>query len=264
MPNSEVSVRLPSIIFDALLASKSFFFVHSSSSSFTLVFSHLDYWNFLLVGLPSSSIDKLQKVQNCVVRLVTLDAQGSTLASRASTNWIQSFPFPVSLSQQLCTLLPDQLVLVLPSSSLFWSISSGPSLRIVWPPLCTSLSNKDMRRSSFFYLSATICGPRIWNALPEHIRLPNVFPSWNPDKRPTTIVRRSLLIPWVYILWAPLIKLLEGCAIEMKYIVIIIWIDLFLSYRVKLLNPDRTKTLQISAKKFDFFACVFENELGVS
>jgi hypothetical protein len=34
--------------------------------------------------------------------------------------------------------------------------------------------------------------------------------------------------------------------------------------RVKLLNPDRTKTLQISAKKFDFFACVFETERGVS
>ncbi len=33
------------------------------------------------------------------------------------------------------------------------------------------------------------------------------------------------------------------------------------STRVKLLNPDKTKTLQISAKKFDFFhACLKLNE----
>lgn len=32
--------------------------------------SHLDYWNYLLYGLPSSLIPKLQCMQNSVARLV--------------------------------------------------------------------------------------------------------------------------------------------------------------------------------------------------
>ena len=80
----------------------------------SFVFSHLDYCNSILVGLSSSSIDRLQRVQNCAARLVTGARRFDSITPHLkSLHWLpikqmmQNRPHHVTLSKQLCSLLSD-------------------------------------------------------------------------------------------------------------------------------------------------------------
>ena len=42
----------------------------AKSVAFALVTNHLDYCNYLLYNLPDSDIERLQRVQNCLARVV--------------------------------------------------------------------------------------------------------------------------------------------------------------------------------------------------
>src|SRR6266567_54726 len=101
----------------------------------SLVHSHLDYCNSLLFGLPKYAIQRLQKVQNCLCRVVT-NAAYDTPATPIlqSLHWL---PISFRINNKICLLThrileigqPSYLASLLskrPCSEIFVFQSAGP------------------------------------------------------------------------------------------------------------------------------------------
>ena len=53
-----------------------------------LIISHLDYVNSLLIGLPDCDINKMQKLQNAMARLVVQDETLTTEGCLKELHWL--------------------------------------------------------------------------------------------------------------------------------------------------------------------------------
>ena len=69
----------------------------------TLVLSHLDYSNSMLSGLPDSSINIRQKVQNSAARLVL--GKNANYSSTESTKQLHWLPIKQCIDYKVCTLV---------------------------------------------------------------------------------------------------------------------------------------------------------------
>jgi len=134
-----------------------------------MITSRLDYCNSVLASLPQSTLEPLQKVQNCVARLIfNLNDYDHIIPCLIQLHWL---PVRARVQYKLCTLMysvhnnrcPTYISDVVQSTktaSARRGLRSAESTDYVLPRLRTKFAER-----GFSY-----AGPAAWNRLPESIR----------------------------------------------------------------------------------------------
>ena len=132
----------------------------------TLIFPKLDYCNGLYYGLDKSIIKKLQSVQNNAARLVNKINRFDRVPVNkllSELHWLkvnERIVFKILLTMHKCVIgnAPEELA----------------------SKILSSCSNRTMKidcqycYSSFGCRAFSVCGPKLWNALPLHMRYEGV------------------------------------------------------------------------------------------
>ena len=132
-----------------------------------LVTSKLDYCNSLLHQIPAKDLQKLQRVQNCLARVVTKAPRFSrSIPLLKSLHWL---PIKFRIQFKICTFVFRCLDDGQPSylSSLLFSADSVKHLR-------SNNTNKlkvPRIRTKFGARAFSVSGPTFWNLLPAHLRV---------------------------------------------------------------------------------------------
>ena len=128
----------------------------------TLVFSKLDYCNSLYYGISSQLIKKLQVVQNCALRLI----YGIRRYDRISTSPIFLELHWLKIKERIVFKI---LLIVFKSK-----IGLAPyDISVLLTDQQSNRTNKLMNRryeSMYGQRSFSVAAPKLWNALPLHIR----------------------------------------------------------------------------------------------
>ena len=130
-----------------------------------LVTSKLDYCNSLLHEIPAKDLQKLQRVRNCLARVVTKTPRFSrSIPLLKSLHWL---PIKFRIQFKICTSVFCCLNNGQPSylSSRLFSADSVRHLR-------SNNTNKVPRiRAKFGARAFSVSGPTLWNLLPAHLRV---------------------------------------------------------------------------------------------
>ena len=131
-----------------------------------LVISRLDYCNGVLVGLPNTSLNKLQRVMNVAARLITgIPRDGSIRDALRTLHWL---PIQARIVFKLCAMVYKALHGLSPEyiSELIVPCTSSRAMR--------SNESGQLRvnrtRSQYGDRAFSVAASRCWNALPTHIR----------------------------------------------------------------------------------------------
>lgn len=131
-----------------------------------LVCSRLDYCNSLFAGVHKKYLAKLQRIQNCLARVITKATRFSSSSPiLKSLHWL---PVEMRVKFKLCLLTYKSLNLNQPSylRKLITIRQSGKNLRSDHQIcLCAPKFYSKPASRSF-----TVCAPKTWNSLPLHIR----------------------------------------------------------------------------------------------
>ena len=133
--------------------------------------SRLDYANSCLSGISSYNIHRLQRVQNCLARVV--QPTHSAIPSHsllASLHWLPisqrvTFKLAGLVYRSLHDTSPTYLSSLLQTYAPIRSLRSSSAHLLVEPRISTTLASRGFRSA----------GPRIWNSLPNHIKLAPSF-----------------------------------------------------------------------------------------
>jgi len=145
----------------------------SKAIACAIVSSRLNYANSCLSGV-SYNIHRLQRVQNCLARIVKPTHSATMSRSLlASLHWLPirqrvTFKLAGLVYRSLHGTSPTYLSSVVHAYTPTWSLRSSSAHLLVEPRLRTTLA-------SHSYQSA---GPRIWNSLPNNIKLAPSFYSF--------------------------------------------------------------------------------------
>ena len=146
-----------------------------------LVISHLDYCNFILVGLTDVSINQMQRVQNLAAKVILEKSKMDSASECLSAlHWL---PIRSRINNKILTLvhkcimgrapeyLQNLLVVHRPGRP---GLRSAMDMNLLVVPF--------VRRKTFAKCSFSIQGPKMWNSLPEDLR----------SKTDTEIFKRKL------------------------------------------------------------------------
>jgi hypothetical protein len=131
-----------------------------------LVSSRLDYCNSLYSGLPKVSLLRLQRIQNCLARVVTGTAKYEHITPVLKRlHWLPveqriDFKTAVLVHKSLYSGQPSYLRSLLTIRDSQYSTRSSSSLTLQIPYARTSLGKR----------AFSVAGPRLWNSLPASVR----------------------------------------------------------------------------------------------
>lgn len=151
------------------------------------VSSRLDYCNALLIGIPNKSLQRLQYVQNSAARiLMRVRKYDHITPILHSLHWLPvsaRIEYKISLLTYQCIYgnAPPYLKELLTPSTTSRSLRSTNLNRLLLPK--TKLSTMGDRA----FCSAA---PRIWNALPDHLRAPQTIETFKKGLK-TFLFRRT-------------------------------------------------------------------------
>ena len=132
-----------------------------------MVTTCLDYCNSLLAGLPQSTLEPLQKVQNCAVRLILNLRQGDHVTpALKQLHWL-----PIQARVQLCTLMHGIHNSQCPAylSDVVQSIATTSTREGLRSAATTNYATPRLR-TRFGERAFSHAGPAAWNQLPETVR----------------------------------------------------------------------------------------------
>ena len=132
-----------------------------------LVTSKLDYCNSLLHQIPAKDLQKLQRVQNCLARVVTKAPRFSrSIPLLKSLHWL---PIKFRIQFKICTFVFRCLDDGQPSylSGLLFSADSLKHL----PSNNTNKLKVPRIRTKFGARAFSVSGPTLWNLLAAHLRV---------------------------------------------------------------------------------------------
>ena len=140
----------------------------------SLVSSKLDYCNSLYSGISQSNLNKLQRIQNSLVRVITNTSKYQHITpTLKKLHWL---PIKQRIDYKLCLLTYKTLTnqqptylynsLSFPSHSV--STRSSDSLVLSIPYVRSSLGKR----------AFSVIGPRLWNSLPPDTRNSNSLPTF--------------------------------------------------------------------------------------
>jgi len=133
----------------------------------SLTQTRLDFTNSILIGTSGgSNINKLQRVQNCLVKPVLQDNYDSATFLLSERHWL---PLNKRINFKIATLAYQLLVFCQPTylSSVLTPHQPQRSLRSVNQNLLSV-----PRCNSSFGQSFSYCGLKIWNDIPLSVREP--------------------------------------------------------------------------------------------
>jgi len=146
----------------------------SKSIACAIVSSRLDYANSCLSGVSSYNINRLQRVQNCLARVVKPTHSATPSRSLlASLHWLPirqrvTFKLAGLVYRSLHDTSPPYLSSLLHAYTPARPLRSSSAHLLVEPRLRTTLASRGFRSA----------GPRIWNSLPHDITLAPSFSSF--------------------------------------------------------------------------------------
>ena len=152
--------------------------------------SRLDYYNSLLAGLSLAGLDRLQHIENKVVRIKRLPWRAHVSAARVELHWLPIFERIVyklvslvysTLATDEPEYLSDLLTCYVPERCVR---SMHDTTRLVVPFVRTKLAE-----GSFSY-----AGPAAWNDLPQALRERDSLNSFKTALKEYLFVRSLLVI----------------------------------------------------------------------
>ena len=140
----------------------------------SIIGSRLNYCNALLAGMSEQNLNKLQRVQNSLARVVTgTRRRDHIIPVLADLHWL---PVRALITFKICTLVykvrvtqqPTYLAYLICDNTPARSLRSTSQRLLVEPPTRTV-----MGRRSFRYIAA-----KTWNNLPENLKTLNSLVSF--------------------------------------------------------------------------------------
>jgi hypothetical protein len=140
----------------------------SNSIACALVGSRLDYANSALFGVTQRNINRLQRVQNTLARIVTHTAASSRIPSASLLNQLHWLPVDYRIKFKLATITYNVIHSSEPAylRSLLESHAPARSLR----SSSTNLLHVPLVRSVFGSRGFSVAAPTTWNSLPPSLR----------------------------------------------------------------------------------------------
>ena len=152
-----------------------------------IILSRLDYCNSLLNGVTKTNLDRLQRLQNRLVRAVTkLPYRSHITAARNKLHWLTvreriSFKLAVLTYTTRATHVPQYLAELLVDRPITRTLRSSADTSVLVTPRTRT------KRATCAFSSAA---PRIWNPLPISIRECKTLPTFKTNLK-TFLFKRS-------------------------------------------------------------------------
>ena len=192
----------------------------AKSVACALVTSHLDYCNSLLYNLPDRDIERLQRVQNCLARVVCKASRFSR--SKPLLNFLHWLPVKYRIRFKLCTITFKAFLFHQPTY-LFNYLVPLQNSRLLRSSN-TNMLTVPRFRTKWGSRAFAVADPSTWNSLPVNLRTASTVTSFKKMLKtflfdsafPPLIPRRfgaqlttyaltldiELVLIWILRLWA--------------------------------------------------------------